>query len=297
MRLRGNSPSHYGSGEIAPELGARLSVDSGISGECLRTGRTLRCDNTQRDYRVDPLVCLRLGLASIAAVPLKHGQQVIGILETFSTRPYAFAEEHMQALQECALLAERAYVRETAIALEEHPPGEKPAGSSAIPLLVRKVAARFSIRTWLYLGAGAALATVLLLSLIAWHYPARGSTEQASHVPSTTASPENVSLPMAGATLAWSAKTAAPASQPNPSVGSVQQAAKVEKGPSPKLSPQLEPPSTEPIPSTEEKLGSEPVQHSARREDRRHQQCRLEAYRFHTLPSPLTFFSSVIFVK
>src|SRR2546426_8347735 len=42
------------SGELAPDLGARLSVDSGISGECLRTGKTLRCDNTQRDYRVDP---------------------------------------------------------------------------------------------------------------------------------------------------------------------------------------------------------------------------------------------------
>src|ERR1700720_79665 len=45
------------SGESAPELGARLNIDSGISGECLRTGRTLRCDDTQKDYRTDREVC------------------------------------------------------------------------------------------------------------------------------------------------------------------------------------------------------------------------------------------------
>src|ERR1700694_2791501 len=58
------------SGETAPELGARLSIDSGISGECVRTGRTLRCDDTQKDYRADREVCRKMGLRSIAAVPL-----------------------------------------------------------------------------------------------------------------------------------------------------------------------------------------------------------------------------------
>src|SRR5262249_645677 len=55
-------------GETAPEIGARLSVDSGISGECLRTGKVLRCDDAQKDYRTDPQVCRRLGLRSIAVV-------------------------------------------------------------------------------------------------------------------------------------------------------------------------------------------------------------------------------------
>jgi len=50
------------SGETAPELGAPLNVDSGISGECLRTGRILRCDDAGRDYQVDPEVCRQLGL-------------------------------------------------------------------------------------------------------------------------------------------------------------------------------------------------------------------------------------------
>ena len=77
MRCDGSVVCVGRSGDTAPELGARLSVDSGISGECLRTGKTLRCDNTQKDYRVDPVVCLRLGLASIAAVPLHHEQRII----------------------------------------------------------------------------------------------------------------------------------------------------------------------------------------------------------------------------
>ena len=39
------------SGDIAPGLGARLDVDSGISGECLRTGMNLRCDDAARDFK------------------------------------------------------------------------------------------------------------------------------------------------------------------------------------------------------------------------------------------------------
>src|SRR5437763_10747979 len=58
-------------GDAAPPLGARLSADSGFSGECLRTSKVLRCDDTQKDIRVDPEVCRELGLRSIAAVPLR----------------------------------------------------------------------------------------------------------------------------------------------------------------------------------------------------------------------------------
>jgi len=52
------------SGETAPALGARLSIDSGISGECLRTGKMLRCDDTEKDQRVDPEVCRKMRLLS-----------------------------------------------------------------------------------------------------------------------------------------------------------------------------------------------------------------------------------------
>ena len=49
MRQNGLVICRARSGEIAPEVGSRLSVDAGISGECLRTGKVLRCDDTQKD--------------------------------------------------------------------------------------------------------------------------------------------------------------------------------------------------------------------------------------------------------
>jgi TonB family protein len=96
------------SGEMAPPLGTRLSVDSGISGECLRTGNTLRCDDASKDYRADQEVCRKLGLRSIAAVPMSEGAQTVGILEAFSSQRCAFAEEHMDFLTRLARLAEAA---------------------------------------------------------------------------------------------------------------------------------------------------------------------------------------------
>jgi TonB family protein len=96
------------SGDTAPALGTRLSVDSGISGECLRTGKALRCDDTSKDSRADQEVCRQLGLQSIAAVPLRQRGEAAGILEAFATRPHAFSEEQMDLLAGLAKLAEAA---------------------------------------------------------------------------------------------------------------------------------------------------------------------------------------------
>jgi TonB family protein len=99
------------SGETAPELGARLDVDSGISGECLRTGVILRCDDASRDFHVDAEVCRQLGLQSIAVVPLRGQYGRVGVLEAFSTESYAFTEEKMEILGRLAGLAEAAWAR------------------------------------------------------------------------------------------------------------------------------------------------------------------------------------------
>jgi TonB family protein len=101
------------SGEPAPELGVRLDEDSGISGECLRQGQMLRCEDAHYDHRVNPLVCRTLGLRSIAVAPLRRrGTETIGILEIFSTRPYAFNEVHMHFLSRLAELAEIAQMQD-----------------------------------------------------------------------------------------------------------------------------------------------------------------------------------------
>ena len=93
------------SGETAPPLGAKLDVDSGISGECLRSGRSKRCNDTLTDPLVDGNVCQELGIRSLGAVPLRGERGVVGILEVFSDRPYAFSDAHITLLKQLAQIA------------------------------------------------------------------------------------------------------------------------------------------------------------------------------------------------
>lgn len=96
------------SGDTAPVLGARLSAETGISGECLRSGKVQHCADTENDPLVDVEVCRSLGLRSIAVLPIQGWRGVNGILEVFSTSPAAFSEAHIALLQQLAALAERA---------------------------------------------------------------------------------------------------------------------------------------------------------------------------------------------
>jgi TonB family protein len=91
-------------GETSPSLGAQLDADFGISGECLRTGKALRCEDSERDLRLDPEVCRQLGLRSIAVVPIFESTAVAGILEVFASQPRAFDDRHLEILQQLAEL-------------------------------------------------------------------------------------------------------------------------------------------------------------------------------------------------
>ena len=51
------------SGTNAPELGALLSTEFGLSGESVRTRQLLRCDDAERDARVNREVCQQMGIA------------------------------------------------------------------------------------------------------------------------------------------------------------------------------------------------------------------------------------------
>ena len=67
-----------------------LQVGSGFSGECVRTGKLLRSNDTEADERVDRQSCRALGIRSIIAAPVILGEKVIGLLEVFSAQPNAF---------------------------------------------------------------------------------------------------------------------------------------------------------------------------------------------------------------
>jgi len=92
------------SGDMAPDLGIQLDADSGISGQCLRTGGTLLCHDTHNDPRVDAEVCRRLGVRSVAVVPVGRMPAVSGVLEAFSGLPNAFDDTRRELLEELAEL-------------------------------------------------------------------------------------------------------------------------------------------------------------------------------------------------
>ena len=86
-------------GSDAPPVGARLQASSGFSGECVRTGRCLRCDDSETDERVDREGCRILGVRSIVAVPIRPASRVVGLMEVFSSQPYAFTPQDISLLQ------------------------------------------------------------------------------------------------------------------------------------------------------------------------------------------------------
>jgi TonB family protein len=95
-------------GEMAPDLKSRLDMSSGISGECLLSGKALCCRDAWADSRVDAEACRRLRLRSLAAAPIGEGANVCGILEVFSAQPDAFGETELSLLKELAELVNAA---------------------------------------------------------------------------------------------------------------------------------------------------------------------------------------------
>jgi hypothetical protein len=104
------------SGDMAPDLGAPLTSDSGISGECLRTASIQVCADAETDARVDSDACRALGIQSVAVVPLRGRTGMFGVLEAFSARTRAFENEQIDALRSLAEIAEMAYERERKVA-------------------------------------------------------------------------------------------------------------------------------------------------------------------------------------
>jgi TonB family protein len=182
------------SGDTAPALGARLSAATGISGECLRSGKIQHCTDTENDPLVDVEVCRSLGLRSIAVLPIQGWRGVNGILEVFSTKPAAFTEQSLAFLQQLAALAERARAsqpHDASSAARKPPPAiERPQPSGLFPASDRVgdvVLAFLGDRSRpLVLGA-IGLVAISLLSLVIW-LGRRGPDEADGKAQATTLS-------------------------------------------------------------------------------------------------------------
>lgn len=86
-------------GEASPFLGVRLKKNASLSGLCVIEGKVLRSDDTATDSRVDPEACRRVNARSMLCVPLVHGDETVGVLKVYSSRPNNFDEGDVETLE------------------------------------------------------------------------------------------------------------------------------------------------------------------------------------------------------
>jgi TonB family protein len=106
LQREGDWVCRASSGAMAPELGAKVSPDSGLTAECIKTRQPLRCDDAETDPRADNEVCRSLGVRSMTVLPLVHGEELFGVLAAFSPNPSAFRERNesvLEALSQCVI--------------------------------------------------------------------------------------------------------------------------------------------------------------------------------------------------
>jgi len=121
-------------GPSAPELGAHLQIDTGLSAESVRTKKTLRCDDAANDPRVNRESCVTFGIASVVVMPLVRGEEVYGVFELLSGKPSAFEERDLVALQRLAEMIETAVEHAEAARRAEKEISGKPLPQTAVPV-------------------------------------------------------------------------------------------------------------------------------------------------------------------
>ena len=95
------------SGSAARSLGLRVDTRHSLSGLCLRTAEAMRCDDTDRDGRVDAAACRWVGIRSMVLVPVVRDGQAGGVLAVVSAGVGAFADRDVWTLRQLAeVLAE-----------------------------------------------------------------------------------------------------------------------------------------------------------------------------------------------
>jgi putative methionine-R-sulfoxide reductase with GAF domain len=120
------------SGASAPELGAHLQIDSGLSAESVRTRQILRCDDAENDPRVNRESCKAFGIASVVVMPLVRGEEVYGVFELLSGQTRAFEERDFVALNRLAEMIQTAVEHADAARRAEKELGQ-PAIAAAVP--------------------------------------------------------------------------------------------------------------------------------------------------------------------
>lgn len=89
-------------GSNVPPVGTTLGIDAGFTAECVRLARPLRCDDAQNDPRADAEASRQLGIRSILAAPILYERDLVGLLEVFCSRPFAFDDGDLAVVERLA---------------------------------------------------------------------------------------------------------------------------------------------------------------------------------------------------
>lgn len=89
----------------APSVGSRLRVESGLTGECYRSGEVVWCHDMDNDPSVNQANAKRLQSRSALILPIRprsSGRSTLGVIEVLSSRTSAFSYEHVAILHRLA---------------------------------------------------------------------------------------------------------------------------------------------------------------------------------------------------
>lgn len=118
-------------GDSAPELGAFLDDNAGISGQCIRERTSFLVRDTEFDSRVNSEASRSLGIRSLAVAPLHRKSQTVGIVEVFSDFPGFFDETSLGQLEACATRAAAIWASEERLHPVRRQPSEARPSSDA----------------------------------------------------------------------------------------------------------------------------------------------------------------------
>ena len=111
-------------GPSAPPVESQIQIDSGLTAESIRMRQVLRCDDTDKDRRVDQASCRSLGIKSVMVTPLLREQKPIGVFELSAERPHAFEDRDVTALERLSGMVLTALDHADAVGRKEARPEE-----------------------------------------------------------------------------------------------------------------------------------------------------------------------------
>lgn len=86
-------------GSVSQHLGLHLNKNESISGLCVKEKKVLRCDDTEKDSRVNAAACQLVNARSMVVAPLFYNGEAVGALKILSDKTNTFSEEDVKTLQ------------------------------------------------------------------------------------------------------------------------------------------------------------------------------------------------------